>query len=473
MREYINTTGVKYMIVTSKNNNKYFYDNKTGHIIYVKDEDMLKQVKNKYVLANTAVNPAIVTEKNLKKYLYTDGNGFKQLILEITSGCNFRCKYCIYSEFYPYTRSHGKEMMMFETAKKAVDFYFENYIKVLKRNPMKKPIISFYGGEPLLNLAGLKQIVNYINTTYEEYGVSYNLTTNGLLCTKEAQEFLAENKFNVLISLDGYQENHDRNRVDAAGNPTFERVVANINDFIERYPEANVSVSVCFDYKTDLRKLVSFFDQFPLVATNVAQVQCSNSTYYEQFSLEDQKILIESYNEIKQRFFDQVADGSIRKDGFLYHYFGAMFGEFAYHPMSYEVQPEIRPFTGACIPGEKLYVSVDGTFRICEKINSSFVIGNINDGIDFEAISKVINDYNNLLHKRCEKCDISRLCKMCYKEFDGEYGFVNDVSICKNNREKTEQMLTDYVNLLEVNPKLFEEITSDYYDFSSKVGELA
>lgn len=56
--------------------------------------------------------------KDVKDYLYGLGGGFKQLMLEVTSACNFRCKYCTYSDYYETTRSHGTEKMDFKTAKK-------------------------------------------------------------------------------------------------------------------------------------------------------------------------------------------------------------------------------------------------------------------------------------------------------------------------------------------------------------------
>lgn len=461
------------MIIQSKRGNTYYYDNRTGQIIYVSDESEVNAIKNKYILLKESKkNKSIVTKDKLKKYLFDDGNGFKQLILEITTGCNFRCKYCIYSEYYPNTRTHGMDVMDLNVAKRAIDYYFENFKEVLKRNPIKQPIISFYGGEPLLHFKRLKEIVEYINNEYKDFETEYNLTTNGLLFNEEAQEFLMKNRFNILISLDGYKENHDRNRVDAKGDVTFDRVIENINKFVNKYSTGRTSISVCFDYKTDLRKMEKFFDDFPLIVTNIAQIQCTNSTYYEQFSEEDRNIMMESYQSIKNDFFKQVENGTIKKDSFLYRYFGSMYGEFAYHPMGFEVEPEIRPYTGTCIPGEKLYVGVDGQLKICEKINSSFVIGSLDGGLDYSAISDVLNKYNEVLYNKCEKCQISRLCKMCFKDFDCSKGFSKDYNICVQNKVKLEGMLKDFVDLMEIDPVLFEEITSDYYNFVSKVGEL-
>lgn len=83
-------------------------------------------------------------------------------MLEVSSACNFRCKYCTYSEYYESTRCHGTENMSFSVAKKAIYYYFKNFEIIHKRNALRKPIINFYGGEPLLNYKLIKECVEYV-----------------------------------------------------------------------------------------------------------------------------------------------------------------------------------------------------------------------------------------------------------------------------------------------------------------------
>lgn len=459
------------MFVQSERGNQYYYDDATGQIIHIKDEAELAEAIKKYRLLNSEVHYSRIDPASLKKFLFEEGNGFKQLILEITNACNMRCRYCIYSEYYPQTRTHGSEMMSLETAQKAVDYFFDNYEIAYRRNPTKHPMISFYGGEPLLDLQRLTDIVGYINMNYSEYEPEYNLTTNGLFFNEEAQDFLVENEFNILVSLDGNKENHDRNRLDSLGKPTFDRVISNIDRFKERYPDYSITVSTCFDYKTNLEEMAKFFDDHSLMVTNIAQIQASNSTYYSQFTKED-RVMEETYRSLKERFFEEAKNNTLKKDSFLYRYFGSMFAEFSYHPMGYELPSKVRPYTATCIPGEKLYVAVDGSFKVCEKINSSFCVGNVEDGLDYAEIAKILNTYFSNIKNRCADCKIRKLCKMCFKDFDKGSGFSAEEKICENYKERIKGMLTDYVNLMEINPTLFEEITSDYYKLVSKIGEL-
>ncbi|MHA6532346.1 radical SAM protein [Paenibacillus sp. BAC0078] len=454
----------------SRRKNRYFYDNETGQIVSEEDDPGLEVLKNKFNLQSKQKIES-VDASNLNQYLYIDGNGFKQLILEISSACNLRCKYCIYSEHYPYTREHGTSRMTWEVAKSSVDFYYDNFKKIFERNPMRKSIVSFYGGEPLTNIPLLKQVVNYINKEYGEYEVLYNITTNGLLLTSEIQEFLYENHFSVLVSLDGYPENHDRNRVDVNGRETAHIVLKHINQFKEKYPDASLSIATCFDFKTDFEKLANFFDDNLLSVIHTGQVQTQNSTYYSQFDDRDEAVFFEKYNKLKENFFEKAISNDIDKNKFLYRFFGSIYATLAFHPMIREASPVIRPYTGTCVPGEKLYVTTEGKFQICEKINSAYEIGDIQEGLDLDRITKVLNDYNQNICVHCEECPISRLCNLCFKNFETENGFESNSGICLQQRKTIENLLGEFVSMLEENPKLFDEVTSDYFKSMSEVGE--
>ncbi len=133
----------------SKSGNKYFYDDFTGFIFNINQQGDIRKIEEKHLhLRSLCLNSSSSKDFNandIKSYLYDRAEGFKQLFLEVTSMCNFRCKYCTYSEYYDKTRSHGSEMMSFYVAKKAINYYFENFKIILNRNPQRKPIINFYG----------------------------------------------------------------------------------------------------------------------------------------------------------------------------------------------------------------------------------------------------------------------------------------------------------------------------------------
>lgn len=207
---------MKNVVFNSQKGNKYIYDNNSGHIFYV-NRDPGYSVRDEYkekLGTYTNFNITNVSELDVIDYLIGTGSGYRQMILEVTSQCNFRCKYCCYSECYEYTHGYTDDYMSFEIAKKAVDLYFNNFREAHKRNPLAEPFLGFYGGEPLLNIKLVKDVVNYIKKEYSDIIVHYNITTNGYILNENTMKFLVDNDFAILISLDGDKNDHDRNRLD-------------------------------------------------------------------------------------------------------------------------------------------------------------------------------------------------------------------------------------------------------------------
>ncbi|MCI0470911.1 MAG: radical SAM protein, partial [Candidatus Aminicenantes bacterium] len=152
--------------------------------------------------------------KSLMEYLT---KRLYRITLGVTDSCNMRCRYCAYSGKYTYHRRHGNTFMARETMRKAVDFYLTNSTETNPKN------ISIYGGEPLLNYDLIHDCVRYVS---QEKGIraEYNMTINGTLLTEKRMDFLAENDFSLLISIDGPSEIHGRNRVFKNGKNSFDTI---------------------------------------------------------------------------------------------------------------------------------------------------------------------------------------------------------------------------------------------------------
>jgi putative peptide-modifying radical SAM enzyme len=80
----------------------------------------------------------------------------------------------------------------------------------------KNPTIIFYGGEPLLEIGKIKEIMDNIN-------VPFRMQTNGLLLNKLPQNYLNKTE-KILVSIDGNKERTDFNR----GKGTYERLISNL-----------------------------------------------------------------------------------------------------------------------------------------------------------------------------------------------------------------------------------------------------
>lgn len=74
--------------------------------------------------------------------------------MQVTQNCNLRCQYCVYSGSY-INRVHNNKRMSVEVAKQAIDF-------LVKHSENSKEIsIGFYGGEPLLEVPLIREVVDY------------------------------------------------------------------------------------------------------------------------------------------------------------------------------------------------------------------------------------------------------------------------------------------------------------------------
>ena len=147
----------------------------------------------------------------------------KQLIFEVTDACNLRCKYCGYADLYEGYDQRENLKFPFQKAKLIIDYLYEYWKKQYCADVNNPISISFYGGEPLLNVPFIKQVIDYLeslNPIGKKF--HYNMTTNAMLLDKY-MDFLVEKEFRLLISLDG-DEKGQSYRVDAKGQNSFNKV---------------------------------------------------------------------------------------------------------------------------------------------------------------------------------------------------------------------------------------------------------
>ena len=150
----------------------------------------------------------------------------KALCLHIAHTCNLNCSYCFASQ----GKYHGERAVMsYEVGKRALDFLIEN--SGTRRNLE----VDFFGGEPLMNFQVVKDLVAYARSIEKEKGKNFRftLTTNGVLVDEDVIEWANRECANVVLSLDGRKEVHDRFRVDYAGKGSWEKIVPKFQRFVE------------------------------------------------------------------------------------------------------------------------------------------------------------------------------------------------------------------------------------------------
>lgn len=130
--------------------------------------------------------------------------------------------------------------MTLETAKAAVDYLINNLRIKKEKNYIPKEeqsLITFFGGEPFLLWDEIiVPLVEYTEKKYP-YEISYNITTNGTLLSKERIDFLYNHNIGILLSIDGAKDTQDYNRPCHSGKSSFDLIIPNIPYLLEKFPE--------------------------------------------------------------------------------------------------------------------------------------------------------------------------------------------------------------------------------------------
>ncbi|PKM79531.1 MAG: hypothetical protein CVU89_17600 [Firmicutes bacterium HGW-Firmicutes-14] len=414
------------------------------------------------------VEPSVgeITE-NVKK------NGFRQLILTVTGNCNMKCRYCINSDVYPFSGKMRFDSMPFSVARAAVDYYLDNLGRIRKTDPGRTAVITFYGGEPLLEFRLIQEVVEYVRSKKVK-NLLYTITTNGLLLNEEAADFLAAHKFAVWVSIDGSENQHNRNRITQGEKGTFGQVFGNIRNFRIRYPDYYLlGFLVTYDWKTDIFELREFFrshSEFDNSLFMFNPVGANFTEYYSRFSNEERRHFAEQLNSIKKDLYASSVDHDDPVTTFLITtpYRLQLMRKILGSPG----RPEI-PATGSCIPGEKICVLPDGRFQPCERVPGLADIGDVSRGLDFAEIARLISLYNQKITVNCRGCPVMQLCKTCFSHFWSGNEFVKPIPFfCRDQVLGIKSILEETYSLIEQKPEYYEEIIKLYHRRYSRLLSL-
>jgi uncharacterized protein len=202
-------------------------------------------------LATLADNGFVVESRetdrdNLRQYFHEVRESREQLRTTVltTLQCNFACDYCIQGDHGDYNRNAAK--MSLETAARVAG-WAEGRLDALGPESY---VLTFFGGEPLLNLPVMYYLAERMWRACEARGVRMliNIITNGLLLTPDIVDRLNGYGLNgIKITLDGDRDTHNRMRPLRGGQGTFDRIVANIRQVAHK---TRIAIGGNFDMET-------------------------------------------------------------------------------------------------------------------------------------------------------------------------------------------------------------------------------
>lgn len=407
--------------------------------------DEIKELQEEGYLSSS--HPEEMQHPMLEMLPFELNKNIKQMTLQLTQQCNFRCDYCTYKpKDFHYQRQHTNKNMSWETARDAVDFFLLHSIH------QTEPIIGFYGGEPLLQFHLLKDIVIYAEKEFCGKSINFTVTTNGSLLNSDVASFLDEHNFSVLISLDGPPEIHNRSRKFASnGSGTFQNIEDNLTLIKQKFPELYKSImfNVVVDNRFSCNDVHNHFNG------GLFQDAMILSTLIEDF------FTMEKY----------CASDQFMKELYMHQFIGllSMIGKYSSESVSRLTLKEMRDLddrlrrnfehlhinkkmshSGPCIPGQRrLFVTVDGDFMPCERVSEAspiMKIGSIKTGIDIKAAEDLLNIVS-LTPDECKNCWAIMHCTTCAKFCDNGGAFSKELKLnrCQEVKNSVEHDFRQYL----------------------------
>lgn len=371
-----------------------------------------------------------------------------KFVLEVTEECNLRCRYCpftIASNTNSPTRRHQKKYMSEGIARKAIDYLYNHYEKLLggiSKEERKAivgkiyPPLCWYGGEPLLNFEIIKKSKEYFerlpweNIDISKSSLRYAINTNLTILTEEIIQFFVSNNVYVFVSLDGPQEENDKNRVFKNGKGSFETVYKNLarlkkydpgyflshvsiqsvaatnhdrgkcTEFFDNLAEENEPYAGCFGYQVDLQTAPGKIVPPAIAKSNDATAMKKALSFFK-----------DSLNRVDKPFKDKrlsLKNPYISKD---VRYLEKLLDIESEKPAGFD-DAEMMPH---CAFGfDVLMVATNGDFHMCQKTDGTFPIGNYQTGIDIERIVDYYVSFNKLMDRsECRSCWIIHFCELC------------------------------------------------------------
>ncbi len=316
----------------------------------------------------------------------------KAMCLHVAHTCNLNCEYCFASQ----GKYHGERALMsFEVGKRALDFLIEN------SGTRHNLEVDFFGGEPLMNWDVVKQLVAYAREQEKIHNKNFRftLTTNGMLIDDDVIEFSNREMSNVVLSLDGRKEVHDRLRKDYAGKGSYDIILPKFKEFVERRGNKSYYMRGTFTHaNTDFTNDIFHMADMGFTELSMEPVVCAPSDA-SALTTEDLPVLFEQYEILAKEMIKRKREG---RPFTFYHYM-----------LDLKHGPCIYKRISGCGSGTE-YVAVTPTGDIypCHQFvgDEKYLLGDIYSGISNTEVQNEFKLCNAYARKECEDCWAKLYC---------------------------------------------------------------
>lgn len=316
----------------------------------------------------------------------------KALCLHVAHTCNLNCEYCFASQ----GKYHGERALMsFEVGKRALDFLIEN--SGTRRNLE----VDFFGGEPLMNWDVVKELVSYarVQEKIHNKNFRFTLTTNGILIDDDVIDFANREMSNVVLSLDGRKEVHDRLRVDYQGRGSYDTIVPKFQEFVKRRGDKNYYMRGTFTHNNvDFTNDIFHMADLGFTELSMEPVVCSPDDA-SALTEADLPILFEQYEILAKEMIKRKKAGN----GFTFYHYML---DLTHGPCIY------KRISGCGSGTEYMAVTPTGELYPCHQFvgDTKYLLGNIWDGVTNKEIQNEFKLCNAYARPECDDCWAKLYC---------------------------------------------------------------
>lgn len=316
----------------------------------------------------------------------------KALCLHVAHTCNLNCSYCFASQ----GKYHGERALMsFEVGKRALDFLIEN--SGTRRNLE----VDFFGGEPLMNWNVVKDLVAYarVQEKIHNKNFRFTLTTNGVLIDDEVIDFCNKEMSNIVLSLDGRPEVHDRLRVDYMGRGSYGTIVPKFQRFVEKRGGKNYYMRGTFTHNNaDFTNDIFHMADLGFTELSMEPVVCAPDDA-AALTEADLPVLFEQYEILAKEMIKRKKAGN----GFTFYHYML---DLTHGPCIY------KRISGCGSGTEYMAVTPTGDLYPCHQFvgDTKYLLGNIWDGVTNTEIQNEFKLCNAYARSECNDCWAKLYC---------------------------------------------------------------
>lgn len=361
------------------------------------DSDLINKYQKLGLLIEESFDEKKALLKSRKDVINRQTRPFFRILT--TTACNANCFYC-------YEGKESVANLQVDVADAIIKFILDNL------NGFQEIGIQWFGGEPLVNYS----IITYINDKLNEQRVKiFNSMISNASLFNDSIIDLAVNKWHlqhIQITLDGYEEEHNRRKKYTNLDNAFDRTIRNVKKLIDKKIKVSLRLNYDYDNIDSVKQLIDYlsieFKENPYIVCYAYHI-FDNANYDGQVPK-----LVDTYKLNKK-----IVEAGLNKK------------EWLFRPLK-----QRKGLCGFCSKNT-FVINPDGTLIKCS-LDDNSIVGNIYGSMHLATYNVWTSED---LDKKCNSCIFLPLCQGgCRASMLNNY-----TNCCKMDSELLDEVIKDYI----------------------------